>query len=184
MPSTVPNSVESASTPRSEGAESDLVPTSASVDATPVEAPKDESLTIRQETYLGPLPHPDHLRRFEEILPGAAERILRLTETQSSHRREMEALTVKSRIRLEYRGQWLAAGISFAVIGGGYWVISLGHSLEGVATMITAIAALAGVFIFGKRRQQLHSKANTVGRTAADSAAIPELENDKAESDK
>ena len=37
-------------------------------------------LVQRVEQYSGPIPHPEDFGRYEEILPGAADRILTLTE--------------------------------------------------------------------------------------------------------
>lgn len=38
----------------------------------------------QQEFYEGAIPHPDHLEKFEQILPGAADRILQLTEREQA----------------------------------------------------------------------------------------------------
>jgi len=49
---------------------------------------------VRQEqttvAYSGPIPHPNDLARYEEILPGAAERIMKMAELQAEHRRALE----------------------------------------------------------------------------------------------
>ena len=87
----------------------------------PPEQVQRERLAITAESYSGPLPHPDHLRHFEATLPGAADRIIKMAEKQSAHRREMEALTVKSRLKAESRAQWLAAGITLSIVGG--WLV-------------------------------------------------------------
>ncbi len=47
------------------------------------------------ELYAGPLPHPEILEKFEQILPGSADRILKQAEAQTLHRIELEK---KSRI--------------------------------------------------------------------------------------
>ncbi len=158
------------------------MPADEPLDGKPVEPPQEEGLEIRRETYIGPLPHPEHLQRFEDILPGAADRIINMAEAQSAHRREMEAHTLKSRLKFESRGQWLAAGITLAIVIGGFWVISEGRSLEGVAPMISAMVVLAGVFIFGKRRRQQGSENEITGDAAASATQIPELEKAKAKS--
>lgn len=35
---------------------------------------------VRRETFQGPLPHPRHLQGYEEICPGAADRIISMAE--------------------------------------------------------------------------------------------------------
>lgn len=44
---------------------------------------------IRSE-FSGPLPHPEILAKYEDILPGAATRILEMAEEQANHRRFMK----------------------------------------------------------------------------------------------
>ena len=36
--------------------------------------------------FSGPLPDPQNLQRYEQILPGSAERIMAMAETQLAHR--------------------------------------------------------------------------------------------------
>ncbi|MBO6581425.1 MAG: DUF2335 domain-containing protein [Hyphomonas sp.] len=38
-----------------------------------------------RESFSGPLPHPDHLHSYEQIHPGLADRIVRMTEMQIEH---------------------------------------------------------------------------------------------------
>lgn len=39
-------------------------------------------VSVMHEYYQGPVPHPQHLREFEEICPGTAERLVRMAEKQ------------------------------------------------------------------------------------------------------
>lgn len=183
-PTVPPDSGEETPKQGRERAEADLMPADEPPDSKPVEFPQEEGLAILHETYVGTLPHPEHLQRFEDTLPGAADRIISMTEAQSAHRREMETLALKSRLKFESRGQWLAASITLAIVIGGFWVISKGHSLEGVAPMISAMVVLAGVFIFGRRKRNQRSKNETTGNAVADAARIPELKKAKAGSNK
>ena len=47
-------------------------------------------------TYSGPVPHPAILKRFEELLPGSAERLFREFEVQAEHRRSLERRVIAS----------------------------------------------------------------------------------------
>jgi len=40
--------------------------------------------------YEGPIPPPEALRKYEEIIPGSADRIFRYAETQAAHRQWCE----------------------------------------------------------------------------------------------
>jgi uncharacterized membrane protein len=55
----------------------------------PKERPKVARLVnvVFQRHFSGPLPPPEVLAHYNEVVPGAAERILTLTEEQSAYRR-------------------------------------------------------------------------------------------------
>lgn len=113
-----------------------------------------EISAIVAEQYAGPLPHPNHLEQFEAVQLGAADRIIKMAEQQLAHRQEIESHVVKSSLKLEAKGQWFAFGITLAIVGGGFYVISQGYSIEGLVPMIGAITTLAGIFIYGKWKNQ------------------------------
>lgn len=50
--------------------------------------------------YSGPLPRPEDLIRYNDAVPGAAERILAMAEREMNHRHESERKILKNRIRL------------------------------------------------------------------------------------
>ena len=41
-----------------------------------------------QHHYSGPLPRPDDLAKYDQIVPGAAERIIKMAEAEMLHRHE------------------------------------------------------------------------------------------------
>lgn len=47
-----------------------------------------------QYFHAGPLPDPQSLQRYDDIVPGAAERIIVLAEKQASHRQKIERRVV------------------------------------------------------------------------------------------
>lgn len=57
----------------------------------------------QQEYYQGALPHPDHFARFESICPGAADRILQLTEReqQAAHKQLAADRALRERVMVE-----------------------------------------------------------------------------------
>ncbi|MPQ72156.1 DUF2335 domain-containing protein, partial [Pseudomonas sp. MWU12-2323] len=58
---------------------------------------------LAQAVYQGPLPHPDILRGYEGIVPGAAERILVLAETEAANRNRREDEALQANIRAQER---------------------------------------------------------------------------------
>lgn len=54
-------------------------------------------------SFSGPLPPPEVLCRFEEVVHGSAERIIKMAEEQTSHRKELEKKVIDSDIA---RSKW------------------------------------------------------------------------------
>ena len=52
------------------------------------------------EYTTGPIPSPDAFQQYDEILPGAADRILEMAEKQSDHRMEWEQRALKWQNRI------------------------------------------------------------------------------------
>lgn len=81
----------------------------------PETAPDRESLVAVQ--FEGPLPPPDMLAHYEDVVPGAAERILSLAERQQRHRMGVDERMLglaKAALRAETIGQYSALIIAVA----------------------------------------------------------------------
>lgn len=134
-----------------------------------------EVLVAEQELFLGPLPHPKHLAAYKEISPDIPERIVRMAEDQSEHRRKLESAIVESNLKLEVRGQMFGFVIAMSAVIGGVYLMANGQSLEGAATTISAVAGLVGLFFWVRheRKQELKkSKANAPVMTGDSSAPL------------
>ncbi len=57
-----------------------------------------------QESFAGPIAHPRHLAAYEQILPGSAERIMRMAEKAQEHNAAMERKLVDAEIADTRRG--------------------------------------------------------------------------------
>jgi len=67
----------------------------------PSPQPQSKHVTVqtRAESFSGPLPPPVVLKQYDEIVPGAAERILSMAESQSQHRQQLERSVIESDIK-------------------------------------------------------------------------------------
>ena len=115
------------------------------------------------ETFIGPLPPPETLAQYEEILPGSAERIMVLAESQAEHRQSLEE-TVKTTIeddsRRETLGVWFGAIVSIFLIACGTFLVYYGHDWAGTTMIVSTIASVVGVFVYGtqtRRSERLES---------------------------
>ena len=105
---------------------------------------------VRQSsTFSGPLPPPETLREFNEIVPGAAERIIKMAEGQFEHRKELERKVIDSDIARSKWGQILGFFIAiFGITASG--IISIyGNPIGGVVLGVGTLASLVGVFMYG-----------------------------------
>ena len=134
---------------------------------------------VAQAHFAGPLPLPEHLSEYERISPGAAERIIRMAELQADHRRATESKVVDSGIRSASRGQIFAFVIGMTAVLGGIGLMASDKSITGVATSLSALAALVGVFVWSKRQKsrELNEKANRLA-SGAEPTTPPQLPGD------
>ena len=132
----------------------------------PAPKPPATAITRVEASYTGPLPPPGMLIQFNDAFPGAAERIVAMTERQSAHRENIETIVVTAAARSQTRGSWFAFIISMTAILGGIYLVKLGKSGEGVAAIITSLAGLAAVFIYGKKKEkkELNEKADVLAK--------------------
>src|SRR4051794_26305738 len=73
---------------------------------------------FQAEFYSGPLPNPDMLREYEDVLPGLAEKIVSQFEEQGRHRRWLERTNMTHATGRSWTG--LLCGLSVAIFG--LWV--------------------------------------------------------------
>jgi len=68
---------------------------------------------MSSEKFTGPIAHPRHLRAYEEILPGSAERILQMAERAQNHDHEMDKAIVRASVKDRRRGVYLGFAALF-----------------------------------------------------------------------
>ena len=105
-------------------------------------------------SYSGPLPPANELIRYNEAQPDAADRIIKMAEEQASHRRALEKEVVRSGNVRSFLGLILGFALAVGTIGMGGYLIYSDKSGYGFAIIISALASLISVFIYGKKQEQ------------------------------
>ena len=114
------------------------------------------------ESWGGVLPPPEVLKRYEDIVPGAASRILQAVEQEQRHRqsrereaREQETLALETAQEAQVKGaQWrfisflVIYALSILGIAGGIYIILVGPQWWGLAVCVAHIAAMLAAFVF------------------------------------
>ena len=103
---------------------------------------------------VGPLPPPEAFRSYDETLPGAADRVLKMTEKQQSHRHAQERREMglkENEFKILTRGQWMGFVFGILSLIGAVILMMVGRPLEGVAAMLIPVATIIGFFTMRKR---------------------------------
>lgn len=87
-------------------------------------------------------------RGYEEVFPGAADRILRIAESESAHRHRIESRIVTVHGVTAVAGVVIGGVLGLAGIGGGVYIAVQGSSLEGAGLALLSLASLVGVFVY------------------------------------
>lgn len=97
------------------------------------------TLLISQKTFIGPLPHPDDFAKYDQVMPGAANRIMSMAEKEQQIRADsQDAILFNDRRRIN--GATLL-GIALVAVAGiatwqGYTGIALSLGLSGVISAL------------------------------------------------
>lgn len=113
------------------------------------------SASMSVEAFHGPIPSPAVLEAYEKLVPGAAERILRMAENQANHRQTIEKIVVKSGSRDSLWGIIVAAVIAVCAFAWSTYALSIGLTAGAITGILATISGFVGAFIYGKRSTRL-----------------------------
>ena len=104
--------------------------------------------------FSGPIPPPELLAKYAEIIPNGADRILKMAENQSIHRQYVEKWVVIGGTILSYFGVLCAAGIAFGALYFGSKLIQNGYVISGSVLGGGGLTGLVATFIYGTRSRR------------------------------
>lgn len=114
------------------------------------EKAREQLMIIRQESFAGPIPPPQVLQGYESILPGSADRILSMAESQQKHRIEIEDKAISGQVENAKRGQVFAFIVFILCVFVALVLAYLGmKTYAGIFLTITMVTVI-GLFIGGK----------------------------------
>ncbi|MCG2809752.1 MAG: DUF2335 domain-containing protein [Candidatus Portnoybacteria bacterium] len=102
----------------------------------------------------GPLPPPAILEQYNQVVPGAAERILAMAESQSNHRRKIESMVIESDIKNSRLGLVFGLIIGLAGILATVTIAIFGHPVLSGVIGFSTLSSLVGVFVYGSRERR------------------------------
>ena len=114
-------------------------------------------VVLKAASFSGPLPPSPMFREYEDVLPGAGDRILSMAERQAAHRQEWEKSALLSAQKDLARGQWLGFLISLAALIAATYLAMNGHVIIPLLLGGGGVSGLVANFIKVLRRSQSSS---------------------------
>ena len=111
-------------------------------------------VVLRAASFSGPLPPSAMFREYEDVLPGAGDRILSMAERQAAHRQEWEKTALRSAQRDSTRGQWLGFLISLGALAAATYLAMNGHVVMPLLLGGAGLSGLIANFINSLRQRQ------------------------------
>lgn len=115
---------------------------------------------IISSEFSGPIPPPAIIKGYEEVLPGAADRIITMAETQAQHRQELEKKMVHAESRDSLLGVLFAFLLGFSCIIAAIVIVVLvpenAGAISGSILGLAGISSIIATFI-NSTRSNAHS---------------------------
>ncbi len=111
--------------------------------------------------FSGPIPPPELLEGYENIVPGSADRIIRMTERQIDHRTNIESLIVKGDNRRADKGLTFAFMLGILCIVVAAALAYLGQPNVAIVIIVVLFGTGTTTYIYGTnvRKQERENKA-------------------------
>ncbi|AXP80924.1 hypothetical protein CJ739_1839 [Mariniflexile rhizosphaerae] len=106
-------------------------------------------LTIKR-SFSGPLPSPEVLQQYNNVVKDGAERVVKMAENQSKHRMDLEDFAIKGQIKQSGRGQIFGFTLALLCIASTVYLATEGYETLAIALGTTTVIGLASIFVLGK----------------------------------
>lgn len=106
--------------------------------------------SLTAESFSGPVPPPAVLAKYDLIVPGAAERILSMAESEAAHQHELEIRALEVSGAILTRGQRFALTIGLASLSVAALAIILGEQWAASIVGGSTILGLVSIFVTGR----------------------------------
>ena len=103
------------------------------------------------EMFSGPIAHPRHLREYEDIQPGAADRIIKMAEDRNQHHINMDNKMFDAEIADRRLGMICGAAL-FGLLVLAAFVAGVLTGQVGLAAVFMGTAVIGGIGLFIKGR--------------------------------
>lgn len=121
-----------------------------------------KQVTQTRVSYSGPLPPANEFQKYNEVLNGAADRLLTMAENQAKHRQDLEKAVIYGNQKKSFLG--LVFGFVVGIIGlaSGAILIYFGKTTQGLIFGGGTLTALVSVFIYGSNQMRQERKEREI----------------------
>jgi uncharacterized membrane protein len=106
---------------------------------------------VEAVSFQGPIPPPELLREYNEIVPNGADRIVRMAEAQSAHRIQLESTVINGDDKRANWGLFTGYTIGILIIVLSFILIMKGHDVSGTVLGSIDLVGLVSLFVLGRR---------------------------------
>lgn len=110
-------------------------------------------IALERSSYSGPLPAPEDLKAYKEVMADAPEKIMEMAIRQQEHRCKMEEKLIEASIHESKRGQWMGIALALLFLASAIYLGIEGHDWLAGA-IIAIIASVATIFVLKKEPQE------------------------------
>lgn len=114
---------------------------------------------IKQESFSGPIPHPELLQKYENIQSGFAERIVGMAERQLNHRIKCENEIVEGSVDESRRGQNYGFVVALLFLGAAVFLGYSGHDWLAGGLGGGTLVSLVTIFVANKPKKSTDNDA-------------------------
>ncbi|MBK7821964.1 MAG: hypothetical protein IPJ61_13045 [Tessaracoccus sp.] len=111
-----------------------------------------EALVQRQ--WIGPMADPETLARYDQVVPGMGERLLKVYESQTVQVSDREDAIVKNRHEIDKNGQAWAGMLALVCVLAAIPMLALGNIAGGAIILGMPVVVLIGSFIPAKKKDE------------------------------
>ncbi|MCT0229362.1 DUF2335 domain-containing protein [Synechococcus sp. CS-1324] len=102
---------------------------------------------VSVSSWEGPLPHPDILAKYNQVISNGADRVMAMAEKEQTHRHDLEEKITNSVSSENSRGQWFAFIIACASLCLAAYLFAVGKNSIAVCMVLGDFLIIAGAFI-------------------------------------
>lgn len=132
----------------------------------PTQAANILKFDVTRRVRTGPIPPAEELEKYEKLLPGLADRIVKMAEKEQTHQHDLQKTGLKGEILEARIGQILGFLIGFGALGYGSHTAIAGAELTGGFIGVGGIGSLVAVFVYGRKRPDKKNEVETTESSA------------------